>query len=106
MIEFSTPDRWTSDDTIALRTFLATEAGKKLIPALSTVRASLLTAGETNAILIASGIVIGCDRTISELLRLSIEFPEDIRIASVNSALPPLEDDSAFNDGHTLNPTN
>lgn len=104
MIEFIDTPPWTSDDTIALRTFLtSTETGKKLLPNLAKTRVALLPSGETNAILITSGRVMGFDAVISELLRLSSEFPEPERQVRSDS-LPSLEDDAAW-PGPKLNPT-
>lgn len=69
----ATPAAWNSDDTAALRAFLETNTGKRLVPRIADDVPPLFESGETNAILIRTGKVAGVQHAITSLL--SFAYP-------------------------------
>ena len=98
----SGPVEWDmAEDREMLRQFLQTRTGQRLIPKVLESCPTLLPGGDPNAIMIRSGEVRGVQITISALLSLSV--PEPKVQDAPNSAYPPLDDDTAWADGKTVN---
>lgn len=95
------PEDWTQVDEQRLAEFLNTDTGKRLIPKLTESCPPLLEAGENNAILIRSGMVLAYGKILDNLMMLA--HPPGPP-APVQQAYPPLEDDSKWDDGQKLTP--
>lgn len=93
---------WTQFDEEKWRGFLDTETGRRLIPKILESIPSLLTGGETNAILIRSGELRGLQLSVSRMLELSHSSPETQ--TQVIEAYPSPENDAAWDDGRKLDP--
>jgi hypothetical protein len=93
---------WTLVDEERWAKWLQTETGKRLLPRLAESTPMLLASGDVNAILIRSGEVRGFQAVLSQLLAMSHATPE--KQTSNSQAYPPLEDDTAWNDGQKLEP--
>lgn len=93
---------WTSNDEENLSKFLDTETGKRFLPKLLESTPSLLETGETNGILIRSGIVRGFQEVARTILFLA--HPSPSVISTPASAYPDLENDHAWEDGQKLEP--
>lgn len=65
------PLEWSSDDTAIWANFLNTQTGRRLIPRLAELAPRLLGSGETNAILVRNGELLGFQSAIQSLLELS-----------------------------------
>lgn len=94
MITNDTPD-WDSDDSLALRAFLQTRAGERLLPRILSSAPALLASGDVNAILIRNGEFRGWQAVSRELLSLAFPSPEQ-PTTDHPSNYPPLEKDSAW----------
>ncbi len=90
---------WTPNDEEQLAKFLSSETGRRLIPKLAENIPPLLEAGETNAILIRSGVVLAHQKAIETLFLLA-HPPAPVQ--NPVREYPPLEDDKAWRDGQTL----
>jgi len=90
---------WTSDDAIALRDFLGTKTGERLLTHLGESVPELLGSGDTNAILIRSGEVKGGSAILSGLVHLTIEPPKSV--PQVVEKYADLDDDSQWNPDNT-----
>lgn len=90
---------WFTEDEVNWNNFLRTEAGARLLPKLMEHAPVLLAQGDTNAILIRTGEFRGFQEAVKVLLSLTHSPPAPPK---PHSALPPLEDDTAWNDGQKL----
>jgi hypothetical protein len=90
---------WTHTDELALAAFLETATGRRLIPALVSTSPGLLAGGDINAILIRSGEVMAFQKVLETILTLA---HPPARVLEPANAYPALEDDTAWNDGQTL----
>jgi len=93
---------WTQIDQERWDSFLTTETGKRVIPKLLESAPGLLPHGDTNAILIRSGELRGLQLAVTQLLSMAHSTP-DVK-TEVAVAYPPLTDDTAWQDGQTLDP--
>lgn len=84
---------WTSDDAIALRTFLETVTGQRALVHMGEACAELLGGGELHAILIRSGEVKGYSAALVNLISLTTETPES---TPEKPLYPDLDDESAW----------
>lgn len=91
---------WDSLDFFALKTFLATRAGLRLIPRICESIPALLGKGESNEILIRSGELRGFQLAIQTLLSLAEPPPKEA--PPERTAYPPLDADDQWNDGQSL----
>lgn len=94
---------WSSDDEDNLRAFLMTETGKRFLPKLLEGAPTNLTEGDTNKILIRSGIVLGWQKVVQTALSLAFRPPVSTVELNQPEAYPPLDKDEAWNDGNKLN---
>lgn len=85
---------WTHIDEQSLAQFLDTPTGRRFIPKLLEQAPIPLEAGDTNAILIRSGKVLGCQEIVKLILALSHSQPQPQ--LSTNIEYPPLENDKAW----------
>lgn len=83
--------------------FLETRTGKRLFPKVLETVPALLQAGDQNAILIRSGVVLGWQQAVRALLSLSVPEPE-VPETQLSPAYPNLADDSQW-DGPKINET-
>lgn len=97
------PLEWTFVDEQRWAEFLSTETGKRVIPTLAERVPELLGGGEINAVLIRSGEVRGYQSALRTLLELA-QSKESAK-QDISTTYPPLEDDTAWNDGQKLTPT-
>lgn len=88
------PD-WTSDDAIALRTFLQSDTGQRALYHLSENAPALLDGSDVNKTLVASGCVKGFSEAVNALISLTVETPNSI---PEKSAYPDLDNDSEWQD--------
>lgn len=89
---------FTSEDVIAWKNFLNTRTGQRLIPKLLEGAPTLLSSGDTNAVLIRNGELLGYQSAARNLLFLANPPTERKSVA----AFPDLTDDDAWNDGHKI----
>lgn len=87
---------WTSDDAIALRTFLESVSGQRFLFHVAENCPELLGGGESNSVLIRSGEVKGYSSSLKNILSLTIEPPQTA--IPVSSNYPDLDDDSKWID--------
>ena len=87
---------WDSIDMGALRDFLATKSGKRLIPKLAESAPVLLGSGDTNAILIRNGELRGFSQCLREFLSMTVPPPVE---NAPDPGYPDLGDDSKWGDG-------
>lgn len=99
----ASPLDWTSVDEEVLAKFLDTETGKRFLPKLIESVPPLLARGDTNDILIRSGEVRGFQEVARTILLLAHPAPKT-SLDQTPSAYPSLTDDSAWDDGHKLEP--
>lgn len=90
---------FTSEDALLWRAFLRTQAGQRLIPKLLENTPAALETGESNAIFIRSGKVLGFQEAARVLLSLAYPPPD---LKSPPSEYPDPTDDAAWNDGQTI----
>lgn len=90
---------WTSEDRRNLAEFLKSDSGLRLLPKLAEQVPSLMDGGDTNSILIRTGVVKGAQLAIQEILTLA--RPEPV-IPEPTSPYPQLNDDSKWDDGQKL----
>jgi len=93
---------WTQTDREIWSRFLDTPTGRRLIPKLLEFAPALLEKGDTNAILIRSGEIRGLQSTVTNILSMARADMENQPPAKVIDSYPPLEDDSAWEDGKKL----
>lgn len=84
---------WNSDNVLALKTFLQTQAGMRLIPKLAELSPTLFAGGDTNQILIRNGELLGYQAALRNLISLANPPPEP---AKQTDPYPPLNDDKAW----------
>lgn len=101
-VEISVEDSnsWTAQDSQNLAQFLATDTGRRVLPAIVDQTPALLPSGDVNAILIRSGEVRGVALAIHTLHALAHPAKP---VANQSSEYPPPEDDSAWA-GEKINP--
>lgn len=85
---------WTSDDAIALRTFLETVTGQRALVHVGEGCPELLGGGDINSILIRSGEVKGWSASLVSLISLTVETPQTS--PPEKSSYPDLDDESAW----------
>jgi hypothetical protein len=95
---------WTSSDATALKNFLATQTGRRLLAQLASEKPVLLGAGETNSILIRCGEARQHDDLLGKLINLAGGALEEPTTDPTAQAYPPLTDDEAWADGQKINP--
>lgn len=93
------PLEWDSEDRQALRNFLNTRAGSRLLPKVAEELPQLMENGETNAILVRTGVVKGAQEAIKAILLLARPEPETPK---ETPAYPSLTDDANWNDGSKI----
>lgn len=86
---------WDSDDVAIFRAFLTGRTGQRFLPKLAESLPRLLPKGETNAICIRSGEVLGFQRAMTSLLALTVIAPP-VAQGQAEKNYPELEDDSAW----------
>lgn len=87
---------WSSDDAIALRTFLESVSGQRFLSHVAENCPELLGGGESNSVLIRSGEVKGYSNSLKNILSLTIEPPQSV--IPVSSNYPDLDDESKWSD--------
>lgn len=95
------PVEWdVAEDRDMLVQFFKTQTGSRLLPKIIESCPALLSSGDTNAIMIRNGEVIGFQKAVQALLALTVvePAPENVKAGS----MPDLEDDAAWNDGKQL----
>lgn len=85
---------WLATDEQNLAAFLDTPTGKRFIPKLFEQSPSLLQNGDTNAILIRNGLVLGFQEVARTILALAHPAPKIT--SETATAYPSLEDDTKF----------
>lgn len=98
-MEIVTELEWDSDDTAAWNAFLRTRTGQRLIPKALEAAPQLLSSGDTNAILVRNGQVLGFTDAARTLLFLANPPPEP---KSDSSAYPDPTNDAAWDDKQKL----
>ena len=93
---------WTQVDAEKLAAFLDTETGRRFIPKLVENAPPLFDGGDTNKILIRAGEVRGFQTVVREII--SLAHPPPPSPSAPANEYPPLENDSAWNDGQKLEP--
>jgi len=93
---------WTSEDVVNLRNFLTTVTGSRLLPRVLNEAPTLLGKGDVNEILIRSGEVRGFQAAAREFFNLAYPPKQENREVPT---YPPLNDDTAWNDGQKLTQT-
>lgn len=93
------PLEWDSEDRQALREFLNSRAGSRLLPKVAEELPQLMDSGDTNAILIRTGVVKGAQEAIKAILMLARHEPEP---PQETPAYPSLTDDEKWNDGNKI----
>lgn len=91
---------WLSTDEENLAKFLDTETGKRFLPKLLESTPALLESGDTNPILIRTGVVRGYQEVARSILMLAHSMP--VAKTETASAYPDLHNDAAWNDGQKL----
>lgn len=95
---------WTSSDATALKTFLATQTGRRLLAQIASSKPVLLGAGDTNSILIRTGEARHHDELVGSIISLAGGALEEPTTDPTAQAYPPLTDDTAWADGQKINP--
>lgn len=90
-----------SEDREILFQFLRTKTGQRLLPKVADSVPPLLGSGDTNAILIRNGEVLGFQKAIRTLLELSLAAPKPEE-TQPSGAYARLEDDAAWADGKSI----
>jgi hypothetical protein len=90
---------FTSEDAQLWRAFLRTRAGERLIPKLLESTPPALESGESNAIFIRQGKMLGFQEAARVLLALAYPSPA---LKPPATEYPGLLDDSAWNDGQKI----
>lgn len=90
---------WDSEDRQALRNFLNSRAGSRLLPKVAEELPQLMDSGDTNAILIRTGVVKGAQEAIKAILLLARPEPET---PQETPAYPSLTDDAKWDDGSKI----
>jgi hypothetical protein len=101
-IDYTPEIDWNSDDTLAFRNFLRTQAGSKLLGKLAQSTPVLLPEGDINSILIRSGEVRGLQEAVRALYALA--FPMAPVKSEPRTEYKPLDSDEDWNDGQKLIP--
>lgn len=86
---------WIATDEQALANFLDTPTGRRFIPKLLEQAPTPLESGETNAVLIRSGKVLGYSEVVKLILALS-HSPPKLVSNPTHDNYPPLEKDTAW----------
>jgi hypothetical protein len=92
---------WTADDESAWATFLSGKTGQRLLPKIVEKAPPLLEAGDTNAILVRNGKLLGFQSAVQALLELTRS--EQATVQQEITAYPDLLDDKSWSDGEKLN---
>jgi len=92
---------WTADDEGKWAFFLSSPTGQRLLPKIVESAPLLLESGDSNAVLIRNGKLLGFQAAVKAMLDLSHSAPLPKREPD---AFPSLTDDSQWNDGEKLNP--
>lgn len=92
---------WAINDEQNWASFLNSETGRRFLPRLLESVPALIEGGDTNAILIRTGVVRGFQLCVQELSRMS-QTSKPVVLAE--DTHPALEDDAAWADGQTLDP--
>lgn len=90
--------QWSSEDAIALRTFLKSETGQRALYHISEAAPTLLDGSDVNKTLVASGCVKGFSDAINALITLTVETPPSI---PEKSAYPDLDRDELWSEPPT-----
>lgn len=93
MITNASELEFTSDDNANWAAFLRTQTGQRILPKLVENAPRLLASGDTNAILIRNGELLGFTAAVQALLELQ-SVPQAPQRGTEN--YPALEDDSAW----------
>jgi hypothetical protein len=96
------PLDWASNDEQNWAAFLNTETGRRFVSRLLEAVPSLLDEGDTNKILIRTGVVRGFQLAVQELMRMAQAQGKPEQVVD---NYPPLEKDEAWADGKKLDPT-
>lgn len=84
---------WSSEDVDHWAQFLRTQSGQRLIPKIAEAAPRLLAGGETNALLVRNGEVLGFSAAVQTALELS-HLPQAPQRGTEN--YPSLDDDQAW----------
>lgn len=95
---------WSTEDIDVLRTFLKSQTGSRLLPKILESTPSLLAKGDINEILVRSGEVRGFQLAARAFLEMLV-YPPLEKPVTIDSHLPNLEDDRAWNDGQKFSET-
>lgn len=95
------PLDWAITDEQNWAAFLNSETGRRFLPRVLEAVPQLLEGGDTNAILIRTGVVRGFQLAIQELSRMA-QHEAVTKLPEGN--YPPLDKDSAWDDGKKLDP--
>lgn len=93
MITNASELEFTSIDNDNWAVFLRTQTGQRLLPKLAELAPRLLSSGDTNAVLIRNGELLGFQAALQGLLDLQNVPPQPPKSAS---AYPSLDDDDAW----------
>jgi hypothetical protein len=97
------PPEWISEDALNLKSFLDSTTGVKLAQLLSYFAPALLDGEHKNKTLVASGELKGYSSAIEIIFSLRTSRPKESEPKADN--YPSLEDESAWKDETTTNPT-
>lgn len=86
---------WLATDEQNLAAFLETPTGQRFIPKLLEDAPMLLEQGDTNQLLIRSGLVLGYQKVAQTILMLA-HPPAKVNQEAAVSDLPPLENDALW----------
>lgn len=84
---------WTSEDVDHWASFLRSQTGQRLIPKIAESAPRLLAGGETNALLVRNGEVLGFSAAVQTALELS-HLPQAPQRGTEN--YPSLDDDKLW----------
>ncbi len=97
----SSPE-WAAEDTTALRNFLTSNTGARMLDSIAASLPALLPGGDTNAVLIRSGELRGAQHVLTTIFGLA--YPVKEVPDKPAETYPALTDDAVWNDGQKLNP--
>lgn len=95
----SSPE-WAAEDTAALRNFLSSQTGTRLLDNIAAAQPALLPGGDTNAIMIRSGELRGAQHVLTTIFGLA--YPPKETADKPAETYPALTDDEAWADGNKL----
>lgn len=93
---------WDAEDAAIFAGFLQTVTGRRLVPKLFENAPVLLDGADVNKTLVRNGEFRGFSEAVRNFLSLQTVVPETK--SDTHESYPSPENDSAWNDGQTLQP--